>query len=912
MAQTANKPSNNNSKRKEPPQNKPYARAPKRQKTANARQILTQTSDAALSAGELDLSAFLRAREFEIKALEDGMRRAKGALAQRAFQAVPREMRRRTASHNVKKVPKRMQKRAAKEMRDDNTPTVVPGKRKPTSTRGRIRVETAKRLRQLALKKRAEKEKGKDGEDTGVAGRVPRPKARQDALRAPPIPASKFRKRQINKTWLPTHMFHAKRATMTQPSHPLWRFSLPLTPTQKCYRPMHRATGARGAVAWDMSYMSTIGLQGSLLAVEKVLKGVGVDESEKKGQKWRNGKRTWSGWVNRDDNGQRRQICPATIIWCAPKPESENEPVEDEPLKKAKKPQMRKILIRVHPSAFLELWTELLKLSKLQRPIVHLEDLRFEIGSIEITGPAATEALIGTLHPFKDMNSQGQIFRSLAGVTNASALPPNIVLEFSVMDPRLRYPPRKIELPNPGDQNAAFELLETLSQWPVDKATPSAEFFSRDIRHAATRLPSQKSINRRKALAPPGSYPSPTPADPAIPLLLYPTRMTTSTSAQGSWVLLAPWKCILTIWHSLMHFPLSTGGNPRFGGVQETRQVHFEQGIPWFPGDYPAVDAGWRWELEERARRKKEWDARPKSKRVAWESLDLGAGRKGEVGMGWACNFEILMDAKSSDNGDVAMSNTNQKAKDEDSVQTKPTVSPLQQIQPSTFQSLITDPDLDIPKASLISVLVSLFSRGVPEPCARIYRLPSTTHTFPSLGDPANTSLSSLPFTPAQLTATNTSVSNNQACPSSNLRAQWLALDPLSRTSTKNIKPKLNPKSSKAPNTVPPADHRRAIAQELFSTSALQFPAPKPESLHPLVPGEEDLIGFVTSGSFNLAEGKGSGIGAISVERVLRGWREEGNGDEKMAKKMGCREQRLCIVRSAGETVGRLGIWEVV
>jgi ribonuclease P/MRP protein subunit POP1 len=80
------------------------------------REISTQTVDAAFSNGELDVNKFVSAREFEIKALEDGMRAARKAINNRAFQEVPRDMRRRTASHNVKQVPKRLRSRALKEV----------------------------------------------------------------------------------------------------------------------------------------------------------------------------------------------------------------------------------------------------------------------------------------------------------------------------------------------------------------------------------------------------------------------------------------------------------------------------------------------------------------------------------------------------------------------------------------------------------------------------------------------------------------------------------------------------------------------------------------------------------------------------------------------------------------------------
>ena len=92
-------------------------RAAKRVKTSNARQIQAQASDQALNQnGDLDISAFGKAREYEIKAMESSMGSSRMSLSSRAFQQVPKDMRRRTASHNVKKVPKRLRARAAKEV----------------------------------------------------------------------------------------------------------------------------------------------------------------------------------------------------------------------------------------------------------------------------------------------------------------------------------------------------------------------------------------------------------------------------------------------------------------------------------------------------------------------------------------------------------------------------------------------------------------------------------------------------------------------------------------------------------------------------------------------------------------------------------------------------------------------------
>jgi ribonuclease P/MRP protein subunit POP1 len=95
--------------------------ARKRQKNYDARIITTETVDPALSTtGELNITSFIKSREYEIDALDRGMRKARQGLMSRAFQQVPRHLRRRTASHNVKKVPRRLRKRAEREVETFN------------------------------------------------------------------------------------------------------------------------------------------------------------------------------------------------------------------------------------------------------------------------------------------------------------------------------------------------------------------------------------------------------------------------------------------------------------------------------------------------------------------------------------------------------------------------------------------------------------------------------------------------------------------------------------------------------------------------------------------------------------------------------------------------------------------------
>jgi ribonuclease P/MRP protein subunit POP1 len=848
----------------------------KRAKTHDARAIISQTSDSALKNGELDVQSFLKAREFEIRALQDGMQRSKKSLTTRAFQQVPRDIRRRTASHNVKRVPKRLQNRAAREMKDDNTPTVTPNKRKPGSSRGRLRAETAKRLGILAMKKKTEQTK------KGIDTRPARPKLRKDMLNNPPKPKSKFRKRQIHKTWLPTHLWHAKRAKMTPPSSPLWRFALPLSSTEKSYRPTHRASGARGALAWDMSYMSTIGLEGPRSSLEKVLKAVNVDGPgswEEKGRKWRDGRRSWSGWLTRSVNDKAILIGPATVLW-RPATVSSHEHAQ-------KKPPLQQVLVRIHPSTFVEVWSELLRLGKTQRPTVQTTDLRFEIGSIDITGPGSTEVLLGILHPYPQEPNQDEhskTFLSLAGLTNPSSLPANAILSFPISDPRLHYPPRPVRLPKSTDDEANFAVLETLSLWPVDSSISSSTLMDRDARYKATRLPSQKALNRRKSLAPPGSYPSLLPTDPQIPITLLTSRFSSSTSAQGSWTLLAPWKCILPIWYGIMHYPLASGGNPRFGGLQELKQLHFEQGTPWFPADFPGTKAGLLWEVSERDRRKAEWDRRPKGKRVEWSSLDLGRVKKGEVGRGWACDFEKVIGCEEIADANHIVADTTKQDSEKPSDKSERIIDlPVAQLSAKEFRKFLSAPITETVPEALATLRLTFTSRGVAHPCARIYRLPRTPATS-SCNDSTNVY----------------SEDTTLPSPSPSLREQWLSLLP--PTSAKVLpNPKSIQQNNRSPLNTPLPQRVRLLAESLLQNPPLPYPKEASNPDYPTVPDEEDLIGFVTTGEFNLAEGKGVAVGSVVVSKVLEGLD---------IKKRG--ERMLCVVRNAGETVGRLARWEVV
>ncbi|KAK0387928.1 hypothetical protein NLU13_4173 [Sarocladium strictum] len=879
----------------------------KRSKINAARSIPTQPAAVALKDGELDLQAFVAAHEFEIRSLEQSMATSKAISATRAFQQVPRGLRRRTASHNPKRVPRRLRARAQKEMGEDNTPLVEPRRRKPRTTRARIRAETAKRLGILARRKERKKLQ-KRSEDVpmeddaakpspasvGVVGRAPRPKIRRDTLNEPPTPAAKFRRRQINKTWLPTHTWHAKRARMTEPRSPLWGFAIPMTPNEKIYRPTHRAQGNRGAIAWDTSYFSTIKLFGHSPGLERVLKKLGLSKEtywNDKGKKWRCGTRSWTGLLSRELRTGRRDVAMSTILWCPVAPAPEASETQD-PEKRE-----RQVFLRVHPSAFLEVFSELVRLAKMETPRLHVEDLRFQIGSIDLTGPASTEILEAVLTPYASVDGDDtnhiRLFRGIRGLTNAASLPANTVLGFHVQDPRLHHPPRKEEATEP-TARPEETLLQLLSDWPAEKNLGPYALFDREARHAASGLPSQKHINRRRGSAPPGSQLKATKADPKIPIILLPTRAHSGTQTQGNWTLMAPWSCIQHFWHSIVRCPLTSGGNPRFGGVNELRQVAFERGQPWFPADYIATNSGLAWEMAEREKRKRDWERRPKSKRPAWDSLDLGAGRKGEIGDGLACDFETLFGVAKSDaqesvavtkeTGDTMDLDDNTESNVEAGIQQTASLKDLHAMSKAEFVQLSSrGASMEPPEKTIVTTRIVLCGSGVAKSRARIYRLPSA---------PAPTPISSNAEVPATMPPAGT-----RTILPHDLRAKWLAL-------AAKEAPRAAREKVQATKGMDFEARKRLLAQELVAPpghdNGMTSYTLDAEGHHLLVPDSDDLIGFVTSGSFSLSEGHGVAIASLAVDKILPGVRQN------------AKEGYFCIVRNAGESVGWLARWEVV
>lgn len=220
-----------------------------------------------------------------------------------------------------------------------------------------------------------------------------------------------------DKTWLPTHLYHAKRARI-ESRH---GFSLPITPTEKSFRPTYRASHHSGFIAFDTSYFSTLFIYGTEIKLRKVLDMIIEPGSAASGKRHSQGKRSCETILYHYDKFPRGMIGPALILWRAT--------TQDE---------IRQVMIRIHPAIVTEVWDELhLCAQKLEG--ITIDDSRFEIGAIDLFGPLATEVLFAVLKVGKGTCSK--VWNQLRGLEDAASLPIGAVLDLDLCDPRIEYVP---------------------------------------------------------------------------------------------------------------------------------------------------------------------------------------------------------------------------------------------------------------------------------------------------------------------------------------------------------------------------------------------------------------------------------------------------------------------------------------
>lgn len=660
----------------------------KRAKLYNSRQIRTQIQDDAytnppknekskkfISNGsiipnKLQIPDFLSAREFEIRALDSAMVKSKTSGASRVFQALPRTMRRRTASHNVRRIPKRMRKKALREMgiqlNSDGSSVMVGTKGvtpsgkpiKPKIGRGRARWALIRKIKllkyaarwklkgrlpnsqwisvsQINLRKKFKLLKNElkklDNEDpenddienngenltTCVIRDINKIKKLSNNIhnrlgsydntsvnqlsKITKISCVKYSTRQKNFKWLPSHIWHAKRAKMMK----RWEWTIPNEPTQRCYRSISRSSRLRGAVIQDTSYFGSFVINGySKDAFEKIYQHISKITNNKVNYKkcTKNGI-SWEGYVyNLDESND--PIGRITFVFIKD---------NDDTLQ---------VLARLHPSIYSIVYNQAVSaFEAIENLTVH--DCKYSIGSIDITGPKSITALQSVFHNHSHIsNEQFNTFMKLHKLNDLNTIPEGAIFTFNLSDPRFRTKP--IIPTNPKlEYDDQLDIIMSLKNQKTNQI--NGDLLKPEIRAASyDNQMSLKELGKRRALHPGESIPI-KETDSSICVMMI--------KSYEKWTVLLPWFWVLPFWHSLTHVPHVT-----FGGFKQSEQLRLERGFLGWSDMVFTTNGYVLCELEkEEAERK--WNKRPKSKRMEYSKLKVDGAVGGELlspfGLDW-------------------------------------------------------------------------------------------------------------------------------------------------------------------------------------------------------------------------------------------------------------------------------------
>lgn len=648
----------------------------KRQKVRNARTIRTEAvyadsrrnasnqansnNDLSESGGMVKVNDFASSREFEITQLQLAMHKSKTTSCTRVFQSLPRQLRRRTASHNIKRIPKRMRNRALREMlKSEQKVTVKKKFGKSRSRHGLSASELYKarmsvkllrlagksvsmklalpqevtasncnlRSKMRALQKLIRESKTSRGQKQDASLRNNKMGSYDNTgmgkLAEIPMGRIKFHKRQRNFTWLPTHIWNAKRSHMMK----RWGYQIAWSPTQKCFKQTHRIGGnvatSDGALSMDSSFYGTMIIKDTTADNDgNVLKDIISLLTAKRAtlKKYRISKNWFQGMVYDIDQKEPAALGPVDLLWV----------------------DAKCVLLKIHPALYSGIFNSLLEKFGSQ---VSIQDCRYSLGSITLKGGKSLSALSSILRTYKRCSSFDQ-FKLVANVTDPSTLPQRTVFAFECIDPRHLAAPRPMhsgvsrsptaeEIISLQEDYPATEISSVLNKLcdPIERSNSYKNQQSlKELAARRQKLLMQNPANENRNMIPHISE-----EDPIIPVLI------AKRQKSSDWIVLLPWFWLLPVWYQLNRV-----SRVYHMGLRQIQQLSYESDGLYFPDDYPFTYVG---NMEnstyKREVSKAKWDKKPSAKRVNFSKIGIIHKEEipafsGEIGDFFSCDWKLL------------------------------------------------------------------------------------------------------------------------------------------------------------------------------------------------------------------------------------------------------------------------------
>ncbi|CAL1531102.1 unnamed protein product [Lymnaea stagnalis] len=488
-----------------------------------------------------------------------------------AFQKLPRHMRRRAMSHNIKRVPKRLH-------------TVV----------------------------RAEIEK------TKAPGKCPSRRHR----RRPSNLLSEYEQRKRRIGWLETHIWHAKRFKMVEK----WGYRLALHPNDKSNRACYRAVTNNCLIQarLDVSFEQYLEISGPR---EQIIAGLSHLTCEKTGLTFAArmtslGTRQGTLTIYTYDSYPYGAIGPVTYLWKASSSSID-----------ASCPST--IWICSHVAYYSQILNEVNKCFNpnsllcqddsvvktmnghvTKNPDVVITSLKDSLVKLRLHGPAANLVLAETLKPSKLTNpvppawwrnyyscedhlhallQQTSLWDKLMKCHSAGEAPPDCVFGLTVGDPRLLLPPKRSKVSvKPGEgclpSDVFTEQVASSPIWDSEirlnvKTSKISEQKLNDLKSRHIVPGSPLDLGEKESAIPilliqrAGPSPNNTPSSP----LSYPS---VRSDFGSGWDLVIPSGWAMAFWVALVY------RGARVGGLREALSISLQSGMLHAPVDYPDSASG--------------------------------------------------------------------------------------------------------------------------------------------------------------------------------------------------------------------------------------------------------------------------------------------------------------------------------
>ncbi|KAL6948483.1 hypothetical protein ACO0QE_000949 [Hanseniaspora vineae] len=615
--------------------------------------------------GLLKVPEFISSRMFEIKQLEYSMKKSAKSSSTRCFQSLPRSMRRRTASHNIKRIPKRMRNRALREMMKGDQHITKGEKltapKKHLSKKNLYKLKMSVKILRLITKSKFMKNAMPlkyyqtnlpkkfqlrkvlkimkehvraantfsatsnsqtttnnplgHTDVTGLNKLVTDPEELGQLVKS-----YKYAKRQLSSVWLPTHVWNAKRSHMME----FYGKKICYTPTQKCYKRTHRlgnpqSSQSDGCLIEDTSYMGKCVIENTDMATNLVK----LFQSKSNSLKIKNN----SIFLN---NGIEKLGPIEKLVWI-------------------EKPN--KLLLVLHPSIyekffnlFLETFTHEINDSN----TLSIQDCQYSIGSINLLGSNALLNLVKTFRSFRkvgDSNTSNdtnfdQFVQLGASLRDFSLLKPDFSMSLQIFDPRLL---KKPQLPNninkflKKDINDLIMELHNNTKQTSHGNTALQQLCDPQERYASYKdKQTLKQLSKRYREAIGQNFVGKPGKDVAIPVHLFKNLW------GNGFTLLLPYHWVLPLWYQITKIPRTY-----HIGLKQIQQLKYEMNVMDFPNDHLDTQKGYLNLVLKSNYSRELWLKKPSSKRLNYDKLqnlhrDDNKVNIGEIGDPFKPDFAFL------------------------------------------------------------------------------------------------------------------------------------------------------------------------------------------------------------------------------------------------------------------------------